>query len=40
MSVYFIDEVDLYVVPLNVCGVVFFSTHMYMCDAIFMMRAN
>jgi hypothetical protein len=36
----FIDEVELNVVPLDVCGVVFGSPYMYMRDAIFMQRAN
>ena len=27
-------------VPLDVCGVVFGSPYMYMCDEIFMRRAN
>ena len=36
----FIDEVDLDVVPLDVCGVVFGSPYMYMRDAIVMRRAN
>jgi hypothetical protein len=36
VSAYFIDEVELDVVPLDVCGVVFGSPYMYMRDAIFM----
>jgi uncharacterized protein (UPF0128 family) len=40
VSVDFIDEVELDVVPLDVCGVVFGSPYMYMRDAIFMQRAN
>jgi hypothetical protein len=40
VSVYFIDEVELDVVPLNACGVVFGNTYMYMRDAIFMWRGN
>jgi hypothetical protein len=40
VSVDFIDEVELDVVPLDVCGVVFGSSYMYMRDAIFMWRAN
>jgi hypothetical protein len=36
VSVDFIDEVELDVVPLDVCGVVFGSPYMYMRDAIFM----
>jgi hypothetical protein len=39
-SVDFIDKVELVVVPLDVCGVVFGSPYMYMRDAIFMQRAN
>jgi hypothetical protein len=33
---YFIDEVELDVVPLDVCGVVFGIPYMYMSDVIFM----
>jgi hypothetical protein len=40
ISVDFVDEVELDVVPLNVCGVMFGSPNMYMRDAIFMWRAN
>ena len=40
ISVDFIDEVELDVVPLGVCGVVFGSHYMYMRDQIFMWRAN
>jgi hypothetical protein len=40
VSAYFIDEVVLDVVPLDVCGVVFGSPYMYMRDAIFMWRDN
>jgi hypothetical protein len=40
VSVDFIDEVELYVVPLDVCGVVFGIPYMYMRDAIFMRKAN
>ena len=40
ISVDFIDEVDMNVVPLDVCGVVFGIPYMYMCDSIFMRRAN
>jgi len=40
ISVDFIDEVDLDVIPLDVCGVVFGSPYMYMRDAIFMRRDN
>jgi hypothetical protein len=40
ISVDFIDEVELDVVPLGVCGVVFGIPYMYMRDAIFMHRTN
>jgi hypothetical protein len=40
VSVDCIDEVELDVVPLVVCGVAFGSPYMYMMDAIFMQRAN
>jgi len=40
ISVDFIDEVDLDVVPLDVCGVVFGSPYMYMRDVIFMRISN
>jgi hypothetical protein len=40
ISVDFIDEVELDVVPLDVCGVVFGIPYMYMRDEIFMQRAN
>jgi hypothetical protein len=40
VSAYFIDEVELDVVPLDMCGVVFGSPYMYMRDAIFMRREN
>jgi hypothetical protein len=40
VSVEFIDEVKLDVVPLDVCGVVFGSTYMYMRDEIFIRRSN
>jgi hypothetical protein len=40
VSVDFIDEVELDVVPLDVCGVVFGIPYMYMRDEIFMQRAN
>jgi hypothetical protein len=33
-------EVEIDVVPLDVCGVVFGSPYMYMRDAIFMKRLN
>jgi hypothetical protein len=36
----FIDEVELDVVPLDVCGVVFGSPYMYTRDVIFMRRDN
>jgi hypothetical protein len=40
VSVDFIDEVELVVVPLDICGVVFEIHYMYMRDAIFMRRDN
>ena len=40
MNVDFLNEVDLDVVPLDVCGVVFGSPYMYMSDAIFMRKDN
>ena len=40
ISVHFIDEVDLDVIPLDICGVVLGSPYMYMRDAILMRRAN
>jgi hypothetical protein len=40
ISVDFIDEAELDIVPLDVCGVVFGSPYMYMRDVIFMQRAN
>jgi hypothetical protein len=40
VSVDFIDEVELDVVPLDVCGVVFGIPYMYMRDVIFMWRSN
>jgi hypothetical protein len=40
VSADFIDEVELDVVPLDICGVVFGSPYMYMRNAIFMGRAN
>ena len=36
LNVDFIDEVELDIVPLDVCGVVFGSPYMYMRDKIFM----
>ena len=39
-SVDFIDEVELDVVSLDVCGVLFGSPYMYMRDVIFMQREN
>jgi hypothetical protein len=36
ISAYFINEVELDVVPLDMCGVVFGSPYIYMLDAIFM----
>ena len=38
VSADFIDEVELDVVPLDVCGVVFGSPYIYMRDEIFMRR--
>jgi hypothetical protein len=38
VSVDFIDEVELDVVPLDICGVVFGIPYMYVRDAIFMIR--
>jgi hypothetical protein len=40
ISVDFIDEVELDVVPINICGVVFGIPYMYMRDEKFMSRAN
>jgi hypothetical protein len=40
VSVDFIDEVELGVVHLDVCGVVFGSPYMYMRNVISMQRAN
>jgi hypothetical protein len=40
VSVDFIDEVELDIVLLDVCGLVFESPYTYMRDAIFMERAN
>jgi hypothetical protein len=40
VSVYFIDEVILDVVPLDMCCVVFGSPYIYMRDEIFMRRAQ
>ena len=40
VSVDFIDEVELDVVPLDVCGVVFGISYMHMRDVIFMWRAK
>lgn len=40
ISADFIDELDLDVVSLDVCGVVLESPYMYTRDAIFMRRAN
>ena len=40
ISAYFIDEVELDLVPLDVCGVVFRILYMYMRDAVFMIRLN
>jgi hypothetical protein len=38
VSEYFSDEVELDVVPLDMCGVVFGNLYMYMRDVIFMRR--
>jgi hypothetical protein len=40
ISANFIDEVELDIVPIDVCGVVFGSPYMYMRDEIFMQRAK
>jgi hypothetical protein len=40
VSPYLIDEVELYVVPLDVCGVVFGSPYMHMRGEIFTRREN
>jgi hypothetical protein len=40
ISVDFIDEVELDVVPLDVCGVVFGIPYMYMRDEIFMQESQ
>ena len=40
ISVYFNDEIELDVFPLDVCEVVFRSPRMYMQDAIFMWKSN
>jgi hypothetical protein len=40
VSVDFICEVELCIIPLDVCRVVFGILYMYMRDAIFMQRAN
>ena len=40
ISVDFIDEIDLDVVPLDVCEVMFGSPYIYIRDEIFMRRAN
>jgi hypothetical protein len=40
VSVDFIDEVELDVVSLDVCGLVFGIPYMYMRDEIFMQRSN
>jgi hypothetical protein len=40
VSVDFIEEVELDVVSLDVCGVVFGIPYMYMRDAIFMRRES
>ena len=40
MSVHFIDEVDLDVVHLHVCGIMIGSPYMYICDPILMSKYN
>jgi uncharacterized pyridoxamine 5'-phosphate oxidase family protein len=40
LSANFIDEVELDVVPLDMCSVVFGNPYMYMRDEIFMRRKN
>jgi hypothetical protein len=40
ISAYVIDEVELDVVPFDVCGVVFQRPYLYMRSVIFMCRAN
>ena len=40
ISANFIDEVEINVVHVDVCGLVFGSHYMYMWDAIFMGRVN
>jgi len=40
MSANYIDEVELEVVPLDVCNVVFGNPYMYKRDVIFMRREN
>lgn len=40
INVEFIDKVDLEVVPLDVCGVMFEIRYMYIQDEIFMSEAN
>jgi hypothetical protein len=40
ISANYIDEVEVDVVPLDVCSIVFGGSYMYMRDAIFMRRAN
>ena len=40
ISVDFIDELDLDVVPLDVCGAIFGSLYMYVHDVIFMWIDN
>jgi hypothetical protein len=40
VSVDFIDEMELDVIPLDMCGILFGSPYMYMRDAIFMRREN
>ena len=40
VSVDFIDEMEMGVVPLDVCGVAFGILYMYMRDEIFLWRSN
>jgi hypothetical protein len=40
VSIFFIDEVELDVVPVDVCGIMFGSPYMYMRDEIFIRREN
>jgi hypothetical protein len=40
ISAYFIDEVEVDVLPLDVCGLVFGRPYMYMRDAILMRKGK